>query len=934
MTSVRSKIFLFSFVFAMLGRPFIGYSITPDGYGRWRKLELVSISGAQLPFLLGTSIGSMRLLQYRASSGTWSPVPFQTDERDGGESFLAEGNGILDSNDEIVFMAADAGDPADSTVWPEHTPGIDQDRYRITLIDSVAGEEAGEFTLYTDPALPVSDAVYIDYYAAEDRVETDLYMLRHGSSGFQEDLFLKASAGGDSIDFLDRQKLRLKLTLDLGVLGHKDVVVKEQMDEDIDIIPGLLKAHIRSRKKDVEAVTGSVRVIRYLTLEVTFSASFLNDIVYKLPFTTVCTAAYTAWLTGEMAVPEIREDDFTADMKEMRLSTDWSPEAIGLRFFSRENTETIRIDGIPDTPVTDLSWPGKSWHAVIADPDYEGTLASASVFTATRLGGYPPGDFQRLYYKDFFWPDFDDTGDSRSYGDTGIFVSGSRITGTVDFTSRSYFFPENLSSVQMDSLFIAYMHPLKAGIEEQKLKYARISLETDPSGLAVIVDSTAWTTPCGFDWIRGSLHSLDCDSIQGDPESTRFRFDGWSNDRPLRQTYTVPGSEETLTARFITQHRLDAAGEPPSSGSVMVSPPEVWHDEGTRIGLEAIPAQWYGFFEWSGDLTGIRNPDSLWMDAPKRVVAHFGNWAPLVEAPDTTFAEDTSLSLPFGQILDWTFDRNNPDSTLSVEVEGGPYLSIVTDDEEEIVHISTAQMDWNGSEMLVIRAIDPLEAVGADTVEVFVLAVPDPPGPFSLLHPDSNMVFESWPDSIVFAWEEAVDPDSGETVFYSLQIDTTYRFDSPALIRIDSLETALYDLEWPDAYGDAAYAWRVEAVDETGLSRYADAIRYLTLATGAEETEEGSIPHNLVLDPVYPNPFNGPTTIRFGVPRAVQLTIRIYDSLGRRVCSLQGGRIEAGVHTLIWDGTDGAGQMMSSGIYFIVLHTEKIRLVRKALLVR
>jgi hypothetical protein len=66
-----------------------------------------------------------------------------------------------------------------------------------------------------------------------------------------------------------------------------------------------------------------------------------------------------------------------------------------------------------------------------------------------------------------------------------------------------------------------------------------------------------------------------------------------------------------------------------------------------------------------------------------------------------------------------------------------------------------------------------------------------------------------------------------------------------------------------------------------------------------------------------PNPFNPMARISFGLPQASDVSLEIYNITGRKVASLVSGRLEAGPHTVVWDGTNSA-----SGIYFCRLKAD------------
>jgi parallel beta-helix repeat protein len=89
------------------------------------------------------------------------------------------------------------------------------------------------------------------------------------------------------------------------------------------------------------------------------------------------------------------------------------------------------------------------------------------------------------------------------------------------------------------------------------------------------------------------------------------------------------------------------------------------------------------------------------------------------------------------------------------------------------------------------------------------------------------------------------------------------------------------------------------------------------------------IPKRLDLMQNYPNPFNASTVIRYSLPSASDVTISIYDILGRRVETLVQGEQPAGYHRIVWDASD-----LSSGIYFYRIKTGNYSRTNKMILLR
>ncbi len=89
------------------------------------------------------------------------------------------------------------------------------------------------------------------------------------------------------------------------------------------------------------------------------------------------------------------------------------------------------------------------------------------------------------------------------------------------------------------------------------------------------------------------------------------------------------------------------------------------------------------------------------------------------------------------------------------------------------------------------------------------------------------------------------------------------------------------------------------------------------------------------LQGAFPNPFNPRTMIKLELSRAGTAGLKVFDSRGRLIKTLlHGGLLSAGVHEVVWDGTDAGGRLVPSGIYFCRLELEGEVLVGKLALLR
>ncbi len=95
-----------------------------------------------------------------------------------------------------------------------------------------------------------------------------------------------------------------------------------------------------------------------------------------------------------------------------------------------------------------------------------------------------------------------------------------------------------------------------------------------------------------------------------------------------------------------------------------------------------------------------------------------------------------------------------------------------------------------------------------------------------------------------------------------------------------------------------------------------------------------ALPNEFTVYENYPNPFNPSTTIRFDLPEAAQVRVRIYALNGALIRTLINGSLQAGSHTLRWDGKNEAGQTVTSGIYFYSVKAGHKQSIRKMILLK
>ncbi len=104
--------------------------------------------------------------------------------------------------------------------------------------------------------------------------------------------------------------------------------------------------------------------------------------------------------------------------------------------------------------------------------------------------------------------------------------------------------------------------------------------------------------------------------------------------------------------------------------------------------------------------------------------------------------------------------------------------------------------------------------------------------------------------------------------------------------------------------------------------------------TGIEKEPKNSLPRHFALEQNFPNPFNPSTEIRFALPQNARVQIIVYNILGQKVRTLISKNMTVGWHSVKWDGSNDAGQLMPSGVYFYKMETRSFVKVRKMLYLR
>lgn len=347
-----------------------------------RDFEPVVLAGASLPDLQGLSTSSIVVYAYDSGSGQWAAIPSQVDERKNvslqgqclhTELMFAQEDGLLDTDDELAFMAADLDDLAPDGLLP---PAAATTVYRVEVTDPRPGGGQGWAYVAASTSPPPAPADYVSYtttrtlpdqqsIVAEDtRVQTDRYQLHFSGRWTMDELIIEP--GPDILD-----KFRGTAYGSPDSPGETETLSWDPTSWTVYFKDGPVRA---------------LRVIR--------GAASGPAVTYTVEF----YRSYIRWLTNLRvhAVPNIYR------------FFDYSSNAIGMTYYRSTTPSGFTIDGIADDPGSALG----PWEEVTGTP---GTLVHYLSLETNAASPAP-------YYRDATGVPERSGGDGNAYGNHGVYL--------------------------------------------------------------------------------------------------------------------------------------------------------------------------------------------------------------------------------------------------------------------------------------------------------------------------------------------------------------------------------------------------------------------------------------------------------------------------------------------------------------------------------
>ncbi|MEZ4388538.1 MAG: FlgD immunoglobulin-like domain containing protein [Candidatus Krumholzibacteriia bacterium] len=254
---------------------------------------------------------------------------------------------------------------------------------------------------------------------------------------------------------------------------------------------------------------------------------------------------------------------------------------------------------------------------------------------------------------------------------------------------------------------------------------------------------------------------------------------------------------------------------------------------------------------------------------------------------------------------------NGPDSAPHLWVDnlvnGGTYAELMVgylEDRALVPAPLAIGLDWDAATEVLTATVDVLDPLPPGEYRLFVAVTEDPvAAQGSNGEPFHNQAFRHLYPSV---GGRLVAPEAGQQVL-AVSAPLSARWNH------DQLRLTAY----------------VQSRD-TGEVQNAATIRLSDLVTAAAPD---LAPAGLDLA-AFPNPFNPLTHLRFDLPTATRVTLRIHDLRGRAVRTLVDSDQAAGRHDVAWDGRDRQGGLLPSGVYLVQLRVGGTVASRKLTLTR
>jgi len=309
-------------------------------------------------------------------------------------------------------------------------------------------------------------------------------------------------------------------------------------------------------------------------------------------------------------------------------------------------------------------------------------------------------------------------------------------------------------------------------------------------------------------------------------------------------------------------------------------------------------------------LAGDENAVYYGTGHPKPQIRYWNSNMPLMQTSTDAHTKiaETTYPLP-GEEYKWFF-KGVIDSGVGL---WGQRAECILEDVEFVVNHNAA--DGEPAAVIVYNEMgSPFTDLGHDSTNTGFF------GYYKDIMITATSDFATWTNPVNLT--NTADVDEGEVSVHGDIIDNKIHM----IYNSDDLPMADYFLNWTNMYTDMfQYGPTMRKVQNVNIM-----YQEVDLAVTSIKDPK-AVPGSFALEQNYPNPFNPTTTINYTVP-AGDVTMDIYNVLGQKVKTLVNKVHTAGSYTEVWNGTNNAGILVSSGVYVYKLKTKAGVKVKKMLL--
>lgn len=127
---------------------------------------------------------------------------------------------------------------------------------------------------------------------------------------------------------------------------------------------------------------------------------------------------------------------------------------------------------------------------------------------------------------------------------------------------------------------------------------------------------------------------------------------------------------------------------------------------------------------------------------------------------------------------------------------------------------------------------------------------------------------------------------------------------------------------------------RVATIDDAWLVEQDIMARLASIEDAGIHTNSAPLPTQFRLYQNYPNPFNPTTQIEFDLPEAVRVSLKVFNTLGQEVVTVNDALYPAGHHVVTWNGKSNAGLDVATGLYIYQIKAGSFTDTKKMILMR